>query len=113
LSGKKARKVEKALNHARRRALEAAMAKDGEVVMTGEFGLERVTGGFGVPVADWWTADAPKMTKPKNSNVENDGEKMEVDDISWVKEDGRGSHYTGIGLWGTTEWPAGRMRNAG
>ncbi len=36
LSGKKARKVEKALNHARRRALEAAMAKEGEVVMTGQ-----------------------------------------------------------------------------
>jgi len=36
LSGKKARKVEKALNHARRRALEAAMAKEGEVVMTGK-----------------------------------------------------------------------------
>jgi hypothetical protein len=36
LSGKKARKVEKAMNHARRRALEAAMAKEGEVVMTGE-----------------------------------------------------------------------------
>jgi hypothetical protein len=38
LSGKKARKVEKALNHARRRALEAAMANEGEVVMTGEYG---------------------------------------------------------------------------
>ena len=35
LSGKKARKVEKAINHARRRALEAAMVKEGEVVMTG------------------------------------------------------------------------------
>jgi hypothetical protein len=35
LSGKKARKVEKAINHARRRALEAAMMKEGEVVMTG------------------------------------------------------------------------------
>jgi hypothetical protein len=35
LSGKKARKVEKAINHARRRALEAAMVKEGEVFMTG------------------------------------------------------------------------------
>ncbi len=26
--------------------------------------------------------DAPKTTKPKNSNIENDGEKMEVDDVS-------------------------------
>jgi len=36
LSGKKARKVEKARNHARQRALEEAMARDGEIVMTGE-----------------------------------------------------------------------------
>lgn len=45
LSGKKARKVEKALNHARRRALEAAIAKEGEVIMTGEslgYGLDMV-----------------------------------------------------------------------
>jgi len=35
LSGKKARKMEKAQNHARRRALEFAMEKAGEVEMTG------------------------------------------------------------------------------
>jgi hypothetical protein len=35
LSGKKARKLAKAQNHARRRALEEAMAKGGEVIMRG------------------------------------------------------------------------------
>jgi hypothetical protein len=44
LSAKKARKVERALNHARRRALEATMAEEGEVVMTGEFCCERIMG---------------------------------------------------------------------
>jgi hypothetical protein len=34
-SGKKARKIEKAKNHARQRALEAMMEKEGEVQMTG------------------------------------------------------------------------------
>lgn len=37
MSAKKARKVERALNHARQRALEAAMEKEGEVVMTGGY----------------------------------------------------------------------------
>ncbi len=36
VSGKKARKLEKAQNHARRRAIEKAMEKEGEVEMTGE-----------------------------------------------------------------------------
>jgi hypothetical protein len=35
-SGKKARKLARAQNHARRRVLEEAMAKEGEVVMTGK-----------------------------------------------------------------------------
>lgn len=35
VSGKKARKVEKAKNHARRRAIEKAMQQEGEVEMTG------------------------------------------------------------------------------
>jgi len=36
-SGKKARKLEKAQNHARRRQIERAMAEEGEVEMTGEY----------------------------------------------------------------------------
>lgn len=35
-SSKKARKLEKAKNHARQRAIEKALAQDGEVVMTSE-----------------------------------------------------------------------------
>jgi hypothetical protein len=35
VSGKKARKLEKAANHARRRAIEKAMEQEGEVQMTG------------------------------------------------------------------------------
>lgn len=35
LSAKKARKVEKAQNHSRQRAIERAMAEEGEVEMTG------------------------------------------------------------------------------
>ena len=52
LSGKKARKAEKAINHARRRALEAAMAKEGEVVMIGECGWNGLFGGIDAPMAD-------------------------------------------------------------
>jgi hypothetical protein len=37
LSGKKARKVEKARNHAKQRALEKELAERGEVAMTGMF----------------------------------------------------------------------------
>jgi hypothetical protein len=36
VSGKKARKLEKALNNARRRAIVKAMEQEGEVEMTGE-----------------------------------------------------------------------------
>jgi hypothetical protein len=61
VSGKKARKLEKAQNHARRRALENAMEKEGEVEMT----------------------DAPTTTKSKSSKAtEVDGEKMGVDGVS-------------------------------
>jgi hypothetical protein len=38
-SGKKARKIEKAKNHARKRALEAMMEQEGEVQMTGKCAL--------------------------------------------------------------------------
>lgn len=38
LSAKKLRKVEKAQKHARQRAIEKAMAEEGEVAMTGTFG---------------------------------------------------------------------------
>jgi len=36
VSGKKARKLEKAANHAKRRAIERAMEEEGEVTMTGQ-----------------------------------------------------------------------------
>ena len=36
ISGKKARKLQSAANHARQRAIEKAMEQEGEVVMTGE-----------------------------------------------------------------------------
>ncbi|KAJ5038466.1 uncharacterized protein L3040_007324 [Drepanopeziza brunnea f. sp. 'multigermtubi'] len=60
LSGKKARKVEKAKNNARRRALEQAMKDEGEVEMT----------------------DAPKTTKAKTKSAKEAGDKMEVDAIA-------------------------------
>ncbi|KAL3419534.1 hypothetical protein PVAG01_09756 [Phlyctema vagabunda] len=61
VSGKKARKLEKAQNHARRRALEKAMEESGEVEMT----------------------DAPKTTQSKKTTKKSDGdEKMEVDEIA-------------------------------
>ncbi|CAL3964500.1 hypothetical protein PZA11_002483 [Diplocarpon coronariae] len=61
LSGKKARKVEKAKKHARRRALEKAMEEQGEVTMT----------------------DAPKTTKAKTKAKTDDveGDTMEVDAV--------------------------------
>ncbi|KUJ08646.1 uncharacterized protein LY89DRAFT_629081 [Mollisia scopiformis] len=58
LSGKKARKVEKAKNHARKRAIEKAMEQEGEVEMT----------------------DAPKTTKSKAAAKDGDG--MELDAVS-------------------------------
>jgi hypothetical protein len=39
VSGKKARKLEKAANHARQRAIEKAMKEEGEVEMTGTGGM--------------------------------------------------------------------------
>ncbi|KAI9050238.1 hypothetical protein LZ554_006375 [Drepanopeziza brunnea f. sp. 'monogermtubi'] len=60
LSGKKARKVEKAKNNARRRALEQAMKDEGEVEMT----------------------DAPKTIKAKTKSAQEAGDKMEVDAIA-------------------------------
>ncbi|ELR02266.1 hypothetical protein VC83_00636 [Pseudogymnoascus destructans] len=59
LSGKKARKVEKARNHARQRALEKELAERGEVSMT----------------------DAPVTTKSKNKASEGAGaDGMDVDE---------------------------------
>ncbi|CZR69601.1 uncharacterized protein PAC_19501 [Phialocephala subalpina] len=58
LSGKKARKVEKAKNHARRRAIEKAMEQEGEVEMT----------------------DAPKTTKSKAEK--SDGGDVDMETIS-------------------------------
>jgi len=62
ISSKKARKLEKAENHARQRALEKAMAEQGEVVMT----------------------DAPKTAKSKRGDEKKsvEGEQMEVDGIA-------------------------------
>ncbi|KAG0646934.1 hypothetical protein D0Z07_6367 [Hyphodiscus hymeniophilus] len=57
ISGKKARKLEKAANHARQRAIEKGLEAEGEVEMT-----------------------APKTTAKKTENVH--GEKMEIDDIA-------------------------------
>ncbi|KAI9746631.1 MAG: hypothetical protein M1818_000345 [Claussenomyces sp. TS43310] len=59
LSGKKARKVQRALNHARQRALEEAMVKEGEVVMT----------------------DAPKTTKAKENKTRTEDD-MELDGVA-------------------------------
>jgi hypothetical protein len=74
-SGKKARKLEKARNHARQRVIEKAMQQEGEVQMTGmlRFEGERAC-------ADQCAADAPKTTKAKPTKKEED--KMEVDKIS-------------------------------
>jgi len=57
VSSKKARKLEKAANHARQRAIERAMEQEGEVAMT----------------------DAPTTTKKKG--VKSGEEKMDVDTI--------------------------------
>ncbi|KAH7361071.1 hypothetical protein BKA65DRAFT_449884 [Rhexocercosporidium sp. MPI-PUGE-AT-0058] len=60
ISGKKARKLQKLQNNARRRALEKAMEQEGEVEMT----------------------DAPKTTKAKAKPEKSTGDQMEVDAIS-------------------------------
>ncbi|KAH8647052.1 hypothetical protein BGZ60DRAFT_535405 [Tricladium varicosporioides] len=61
VSGKKARKLERAQNKARRRAIEKAMEQEGEVEMT----------------------DIPKTTKPKTAKATEAAEdKMEMDEIS-------------------------------
>ncbi|CZT50603.1 uncharacterized protein RSE6_11619 [Rhynchosporium secalis] len=60
ISGKKARKLQKLQNNARRRAHEKAMEEDGEVEMT----------------------DAPKATKAKAKEEKKTGEEMEVDATS-------------------------------
>ncbi|PQE28149.1 Ribosome biogenesis ALB1 protein [Rutstroemia sp. NJR-2017a BBW] len=58
VSGKKARKLEKAQRHARQRALEKAMKEEGEVQMT----------------------DAPKNTESKSKKENEEG--MEIDNIA-------------------------------
>lgn len=69
--------MEKAQNHARRRAIEKAMEQEGEVEMTGELGL----GGWNA-VTDWNFADAPKTTKAKAKPEKSTEDKMDVDAIS-------------------------------
>jgi len=60
ISSKKARKLEKAANHARQRAVERAMEQEGEAVMT----------------------DAPIVMKKRDGKSEkSEGEWMDVDDI--------------------------------
>jgi hypothetical protein len=74
-SGKKARKLEKARNHARQRAVEKAMLQEREIQMTGILPFERKRA-----YADQRAADTPKTTKAKPTKKEED--KMEVDGIS-------------------------------
>jgi hypothetical protein len=73
VSGKKARKLEKAQNNARRRAIERAMEQEGEVEMTGKRSALLL-----------WSfltnLDAPKTTTSKK--VKAEGEKMDVDEVS-------------------------------
>lgn len=86
LSAKKLRKLEKAQNHARQRAIEKAMAEEGEIAMTGMF---RISRGWIVEllqfeprVADQIFADAPTTTKSKTVESEATAEKMEVDEMA-------------------------------
>jgi hypothetical protein len=74
-SSKKARKLEKAKNHARQRAVEKAMQQQGEVQMTGILPFE-----WKRAHADQRAADAPKTTQAKATKEEED--KMEVDGMS-------------------------------
>ena len=71
ISGKKARKLERAQNKARRRAIEKAMEKEGEVEMTGKRALSAI------PEHSNFEADAPKTTEAKSKKEAED--KMEVD----------------------------------
>jgi hypothetical protein len=73
-SGKKARKLEKARNHARQRAVEKAMQQEGEVRMTGTCWME-----WRNFCADQWATDAPKVTKAKTPKKQEDN--MDVDGI--------------------------------
>lgn len=71
-SGKKARKIEKAKAHARKRQIEKAMEQEGEVQMTGR--LDSL-----LTLAVLIIADAPKTTKPKSTK--STGEEMDIDGI--------------------------------
>jgi len=78
LSSKKARKVEKARNHARQRALEKALAEQGEIAMTGMISTQRDVG-IAMLICH---ADAPQTTKSKSTAAAGGStEKMEVDDV--------------------------------
>ena len=78
LSSKKARKVEKARNHARQRALEKALAEQGEIAMTGMISTQRAAG-IAMLICH---ADAPQTTKSKSTAAAGGStEKMEVDDV--------------------------------
>lgn len=74
MSGKKARKLQKAANHARQRAIEKAMEQEGEVVMTGKLD------GRCLNIFMLTPTDAPKDSKKKSATAADEG-KMEVDDL--------------------------------
>lgn len=70
LSSKKARKLEKAKNHARQRQIEKAMAAAGEIEMTGKYKFYPAC----ISSTNEDTLDAPTVTKKKA-----EGEQMDVD----------------------------------
>ena len=76
VSGKKARKLEKAANHVRQRAIGKALEADREVEMTGR--LLRIVGDLDQTNLE--TVDAPETTKKHKTQ----GDKMEVDDMARI-----------------------------
>ncbi|RFU24460.1 hypothetical protein B7463_g11876, partial [Scytalidium lignicola] len=72
LSGKKARKVEKARNHARQRALEKEMLERGEVQMTDALKTTTTTP----------TGSKQKKQQQVEMEGKTEGEMMDVDDIA-------------------------------
>ena len=74
VSGKKARKLERAANHARQRAIEKALEAEGEVEMTSRFlRVARVLG--------WADSEVDARTTTKTKEKVQ-GEKMEIDDVA-------------------------------
>ncbi|KAG9236767.1 hypothetical protein BJ875DRAFT_207157 [Amylocarpus encephaloides] len=76
VSKKKARKLEKAQNNARKRAIERAMEQEGEVQMTGELCRIWTPG-----ILSLYPTDAPKTTKSKKEKAGGTDE-MDMDVIS-------------------------------